>query len=66
MIRQTYKFYLPDIIKLDKIEEISQKLNVMNPSKIYFGIMRVIYHKKKLKNLQMIGNLQNTQIFLQR
>ncbi len=49
MIRQTYKFYLPDIIKLDKIEDISQKLNVMNPSKIYFWYNEGDLSQKEVK-----------------
>ena len=36
MIRQSYKFYLPDIIELNKHTEFSKKLNEMNPTRIYF------------------------------
>ena len=36
MIRQSYKFYLPDIIELNQYAEFSKKLNEMNPTRIYF------------------------------
>ena len=36
MIRQSYKFYLPDIIGLNNYKVFSRKLNEMNPTRIYF------------------------------
>ena len=48
MIRQSYKFYLPDVVKLDNLTEMSHKLNKMNPTRIYFW-----YNEKELSSKEV-------------
>jgi len=49
MIRQSYKFYLPDIIELNEHDKLSKKLNEMNPSRIYFWYNEGELSSKEIK-----------------
>jgi poly(3-hydroxybutyrate) depolymerase len=47
--RQTYKFYLPDIIKIN-YSDMANSLNSMNPSKVYFWFNETDLTQKEVKN----------------